>query len=97
MAQEYEHWLVHVYRKESHFCLLIVDSYKPYQTEDSIKKVKDCCNSGVIIILGGYTSIVQPMDSCINQPFKEYMRTSWQELSLKKKEKQGFASEGWQR
>ena len=79
MAREYEHWLVHVYRKESHCCLLIVDSYKPYQTEDSIKKVKDCCNSGVIIILGGYTSIVQPMDSCINQPFKEYMRTSWQE------------------
>ena len=58
--------------------LLIVDSYKPHQTEDSIKKVKDCCNSDVIIP-GGCTSIVQPMDKCINRPFKEYMRASWQE------------------
>ena len=59
--------------------LLIVDSYKPHQTEDSIKKVKDCCNSDVIIIPGGCTSIVQPMDKRINRPFKEYMRASWQE------------------
>ena len=78
-AEEYQHWLVHVYGKESQRRLLIVDSYKPHQTVDSIKKVKDSCNSDVIIIPGGCTSIVQPMDKCINRPFKEYMRASWQE------------------
>ena len=78
-AEEYQHWLVHIYGKESQCCLLIVDSYKPHQTVDSIKKVKDSCNSDVIIIPGGCTSIVQTMDKCINRPFKEYMRASWQE------------------
>ena len=41
--------------------------------------MKDSCNSDVIIIPGGCTSTVQPMDRCINRPFKEYMRASWQE------------------
>ena len=31
-----------------------------------------------IMIPGGCTSIVQPMDKCINKPFKESMRQSWQ-------------------
>ena len=78
-AQEYQHWLAHVYGKESQRCLLIVDIYKPHQTDDSIKKVKESCNSDVIIIPGGCTSIVQPMDKCINRPFKENVRASWQE------------------
>ena len=78
-ADEYQHWLAHVYGKESQRRLLIVDSYKPHQTEDSIKKVKDSCNSDVFISPGGCTSIVQPMDRCINRPFKEYVRASWQE------------------
>lgn len=78
-AEDFQHWLVHICGKESQCRLLIVDSYKPHQTEDSIKKVKDSCNSDVIIIPGGCTSIVQPMDRCINRSFKEYMRASWQE------------------
>ena len=52
-ADEYQHWLAHAYGKESQCRLLIVDSYKPHQTEDSIKKVKDSCNSDVIIIFRG--------------------------------------------
>ena len=72
--EEYQHWFVHVYGKESQHRLLIVDSYRPHQTEESIKMVKDHCNSNVIIIPGGCTSIVQPMDRCINKPFKEHMR-----------------------
>ena len=58
-AEEYQYWLLHIYGKESQCRLLIVDSYKPHQTENSIKKVKDSCNSDVIIIPGGCTSIVQ--------------------------------------
>ena len=37
------------------------------------------CNSEVTIIPEGCTSIVQPMDKCINKPFKDHMRASWQE------------------
>ena len=79
MTAEYQYWLLHIYGKESQRRLLIVDIYKPHQMENNIKKVKDSCNSDVIIIPGGCTSIVQPMDRCINRPFKEYMRASWQE------------------
>jgi len=39
---------------------------------------KESRNADVIIISGGCTSIVQPMDKCINKPFKESMRQSWQ-------------------
>ena len=59
--------------------MLIIDSYKPHHTEDSVKKVKDSCNSDVIIIPGGCTSIVPPIDRCTNRAFKEYVRASWQE------------------
>lgn len=56
-SEEYQHWLVHAYGRESHRRLLIVDSCKPHQTENSIKVVKDRCNSDIVIIPGGCTSI----------------------------------------
>ena len=76
--EQYHHWLVHVFGKQPKR-LLIVDSYKPHQTEASIKMANEKCNSEVTIIPGGCTSIVQPMDKCINKPFKDHMRASWQE------------------
>ena len=72
-AEEYQHWLLHTYGKESQSHLLIVDSYKLHQTEDNLKKVKDSCNSDVP---EGCTSIVEPMERCKNRPFKEYMRAN---------------------
>ena len=77
-ATEYQHWLVRVFGKEKERRLLVVDSYKPHQSEESITMAKERCNADVIIIPGGCTSIVQPMDKCINKPFKESMRQSWQ-------------------
>lgn len=77
-ATEYQHWLVRVFGKEKERRLLVVDSYKPHQSEESITMAKERCNADVIIIPGGCTSIVQPMDKCINKPFKENMRQSWQ-------------------
>ena len=38
----------------------------------------DNYNSNVIVIPGGFTSIIQPMDKCINKPFKTYMRQEWE-------------------
>lgn len=78
-ATEYQHWLVRVFGKEKKRRLLVVDSYKPHQSEESITMAKERCNADVIIIPGGgCTSIVQPMDKCINKPFKESMRQSCQ-------------------
>ena len=72
-AEQYHRWLVQVYRKEGDRRLLIINSYKPHKSEDSVRVADD-----VLIIPGGCTSIVQPMDKCINKPFKESMRGSWQ-------------------
>ena len=74
-ATEYRRWLVTVLKRDDHRRLLIVDSYSP---EDNIKTANDRCNADVLIIPGGCTSIVQPMDKCINKPFKESTRASWQ-------------------
>ena len=81
-VEEYHRWLVPVYRKEGDRHLLIVFSYKPHKSEDSVRVAKERCNSDVLIIPGGCTSIVQPMDKCINKPFKESMRGSWQTWML---------------
>ena len=86
-AEEYQHWLVHVYGKECKHCLLIVDSYKPHWSETSMEVVKEHCNAECVIIPGGCTSIVQPMDHCINKPFKEHIRASWQEWMRQDKAK----------
>ena len=40
---------------------------------------KDECNAELFIIPGGCTSIAQPMDKCINRPFKQRVREHWQE------------------
>ena len=77
-AEEYHRWLVQVYRKEGDRHLLIVDSYKPHKSEDSVRVANERCKADVLIIPGGCTSIVQPMDKCINKPLKESIRGSWQ-------------------
>ena len=77
--EEYHHWLLNIYGRKAQRRLLIVGSYKPHQTEESVTKAKERCNAEVIIIPGGCTSLVQPMDRCVNKPFKTHMRTSWRE------------------
>ena len=46
--------------------LLVVDQYRPHQTSDNIKLVKTNCHTEVVLILGGYTSLAQRMDECVN-------------------------------
>ena len=77
-ATEYHRWLVTMLKRDDHRRLLIVDSYVPHKSEDNIKTANDRYNSNVLIIPGGCTSIVHPMAKCINKPFKESMRASWQ-------------------
>ncbi len=78
-SAEYSTWLLQVYSKEDHRRLLVVNSYKPHHADSSIRIAKERCNADVVIIPGGCTSLVQPMDKCINKPFKESMRASWED------------------
>ena len=52
--------------------------YNPHQTDNSSKKVS-VLQFWCYHYSRGCISIVQPMDRCIDRPFKEYMRASWQE------------------
>ena len=75
--EEYHHWLAHVYKDEDEPRLLVVDSYKPHVSDESRDIVINQCNSSLVIIPGGCTSIAQPMDRSVNKPFKDNMRESW--------------------
>ncbi len=78
-TEEYHRWLVQVVKRKDDRRLLILDSYSPHKSAVHITTANDRCNADVLIIPGGCTSIVQPMDKCINKPFKESMKASWQE------------------
>ena len=77
--EEYQWWLRSIYGKEDHCRLLVVDQYRPHQNSDNIELAKSDCNAEVVLIPGGCTSLAQPMDRCVNKPFKEAIRQSWEE------------------
>ena len=56
--------------------LLVMDSFEGHKT-DSIKKIAQNENTDLAIIPGGLTSVVQPLDVCINKPFKDRLREKW--------------------
>ena len=78
-APEYNQWLTNVFKQKDKQRLLAVDSYRPHVSEESADIVKSRCNADLVIIPGGCTAIAQPMDRCINHPFKQRMREQWQE------------------
>ena len=57
----------------------MVDQYRPHQNSENFEIAKDDCNAEVILIPGGCIAIAQPMDKCVNKPFKEAIRQSWEE------------------
>jgi len=59
--------------------MLVRDSFRPFvatNQEDSL--IMECA----IIIAGGMTGIIQPLDVCINKPFKDRFRVKWQEWMI---------------
>ena len=76
---EYHHWLTAIFKKQDEQWLLIMDSYRAHITKESTDMVKCECNAELVIIPGGCTSVAQPMDKCINRPFKQRVREHWQE------------------
>ena len=53
-----------------------MDSFEGYKT-NAIKKIALDENTDLAIIPGGLTSIVQPLDVCLNKPFKDRLRAKW--------------------
>ncbi|GFV23941.1 HTH CENPB-type domain-containing protein [Trichonephila clavipes] len=44
---------------------------------DNTKKLLTECNTDTVVIPGGLTSLVQPLDVCINKPFKQNLKREW--------------------
>ncbi len=52
---------------------LVLDSCSVHKKPDIKKKLEEK-DIKLFIIPGGVTSLLQPLDVCINKPFKDYMR-----------------------
>ena len=56
--------------------LLAIDSFSAHETEEFID-LAHSNNVDVVIIPGGCTSKIQPLDVCLNKPFKSVVRKRW--------------------
>lgn len=65
--------------------LLILDRCKAH-LEDSVKDAFQKCNTTTILIPGGCTSVVQPLDVSLNKPIKDHLRSQWTGYMIKKSE-----------
>ena len=63
--------------------MLVWDSFKCHISED-MKKQLQRYNTVMSVILGGCTKYLQPLDVCINKPFKQYFRELYNEWFSKK-------------
>ena len=53
--------------------MLVLDAFKGHHT-DSVKNQLRKMNTELVVIPGGMTSVLQPMDISINKPFKDRLR-----------------------
>lgn len=58
--------------------MLLLDSFRGHLTDDVKKRLKDG-KTDQVIIPGGMTSMLQPLDVCINRPFKSHMKRLYSE------------------
>lgn len=61
------------FRKPS---MLVWDSFQAHLT-DAVKEKCRQLKTEVAVIPGGLTSLLQPLDVCMNKPFKDRMREKW--------------------
>ena len=50
---------------------------------DPVKQALHQNNTNIAVIPGGLTSIPQPLDLCLNKPFKDHMREGWMTWMVK--------------
>jgi hypothetical protein len=56
--------------------MLILDSFRGHTTEE-VKNILKSRNTDQVIISGGLTSMLQPLDVCINRPFKAALKEQY--------------------
>ena len=60
-----------------HRALLVWDSFRGHLT-DAVKDLLSRRNVDVAVIPGGLTPVLQPLDKCINKPFKAKVRAQYE-------------------
>ena len=56
--------------------LLALDTFSGHLT-DKVRNAFSKCNTKLLVIPGGCTSVLQPLDLSINKPFKNHIRDMW--------------------
>lgn len=56
--------------------LLVWDMFRSHLVENVRQALHDS-NTDIAVIPGGLTSVLQPLDVCLNKPFKDAMRSRW--------------------
>ena len=51
-------------------------------------------NTTIAVIPGGLTSVLQPLDVCLNKPFKDKLRSKWIDWMSTEDKAKGY--KGWQ-
>ena len=68
--------------------LLTLDTFSAHLTE-AVKDAFDQCKTTLVVIPGGCTPVLQPLDISLNKPLKGYIRHSWTQYMLTESEKGG--------
>ena len=55
---------------------IVLDSFSGHLT-DHVKRQLQQQNTEMAVIPGGLTSVTQPLDVCVNKPFKDKLREKW--------------------
>ena len=71
-------WVKYTKKRPS---LLFLDTFSAHLT-DKVQKAFKESNTTVLVIPGGCTSILQPLDVSINKPIKSYLRNMWLQYML---------------
>ena len=71
-------WIVYTKKQPS---LLILDSFSAHMTE-AITSMFERFNTTVLVIPGGCTSVLQPLDVSVNRPFKDQLKKCWEKYML---------------
>ena len=66
--------------------LLSLDTFSGHLTS-VVKEAFDKCRTKLLVIPGGCTSVLQPLDISINKPLKSYIRQSWCQYMIEETDK----------
>ena len=81
-----KNWLETVWKKvggmRKRKSMLVWESYRGGHLSESVKRKMRELQTVPAIIPGGMTSMVQPLDVCVNKPFKDRVRKRWQEWMM---------------